>query len=695
MVTFILMSLVVPSYAVDRERELIVGEEVSLAAKVFNGNGIEVKEDVFLYSSKPSVIEVNDGTIKALGEGRAEVIASYLSEGVTQEKRIKYIVKPSVKDLELSLNRSLKVGESINLFQLINSNELNKDNYFKHLNFTTEGNQLKIEDDELTALSSGVGRVVVRTKNDKLYKTIDITVQSTVENVAFEKSALSIKVGESIQPTVVFQPEDAFLKDYVLVSGNPTIVKVGGKTITGVKSGNTQLTVLSKDGEKKATVNVKVSSMVRGIELIADQIVLTDQNKSEQLNYILRPKDDSVGIYNKEVIFMSTSPDILVSSEGVVTATGSDYGQVMVKTKDGNYTDVVRVISRVTPEKRVVKAPERPEDMHLINEKSEVYIGEKVPLNYTFEPPGTSVDLLRFFVDDEYNKNIVKENGQVYYVPSKVGRRRVEVKGPLGLYSHTNYQVKPSIIDFKINYDGPVDYKNNPTLKVGQSFKLDYAIDLIDEAFNQGEQLVRWFVVGDRAEISDDGTIKVLKPGHFTVKGITIDNRQSDQILINGVPASNAINIKSPLSFETGKFYEIPASVDLTDDLTYAIEQVYLKSKWLKYEYLHERSLLDKNELNNRPQHQKRYSLLKYLSEASVNEYVNITKLQQGITNRNFETIDVVTLVDNKIKGNLDGYAIVKIRSEKNKIEKNVVIYFDSPKRSIKIYDTANDFLIE
>lgn len=693
-VIFILMSLVVPSYAED-SRELIVGEEVTLNENIYNTSGLRVDADVLWYSSKPSIISVDKGIIEALKVGEAEVVVSYLSEGLTQEKRVKYIVKPSVKGLNLNFNRPLKVGETINLFELVDNIELNKENYLKHLEFTSENNQLKIEDNKLTAESSGIGRVLVKTKDGSLRKTIDITVLSTVESIAFDRNNLLLKVGEVIEPSVVFQPSNAFLKDYALVSGNPNIIKVDEKKIIGVKSGTTRLTAISKDGLKKATININVSSMVRGIELIEDQIILTDENNSAQLNYILRPKDEVEGIYNKEVVFTTTSPNIHVSSDGVVTASDTDYAQVMVRTKDGNYTDFVRVISRVTPKKTVASQKERPEDIHLVNEKSEVYVGEKVPLNYTFEPAGTSVDLLRFFVDDEYNKNIVEEDGQFYYIPSKAGRRLVEVKGPLGLYSHTNYQVKDSIKDFKIKYHGPVDYKNNPTLKVGQEFKLDYDLDLIDEAFDQGDQLVRWFVVGDRAEISEDGTIKVLKPGNFTVKGITIDNRKSDQILIQGVPASKEIDVRSPLYFETGMFHEVPVSVDLTDDLTYSIQQVYLKSKWLKYEYLNERSLLDQNELNNRTQHQKRYSLMKYLSESSLSEYVNITKLQQAITNRAFDPIEVVNIKDNMIKANVDGYAIVKIRSEQNKVEKNVIIYFNSPKRTIKIYDATNDFLIE
>lgn len=688
------MSLVVPSYAED-SRELIVGEEVTLNENIYNTSGLRVDADVLWYSSKPSIISVDKGIIEALKVGEAEVVVSYLSEGLTQEKRVKYIVKPSVKGLNLNFNRPLKVGETINLFELVDNIELNKENYLKHLEFTSENNQLKIEDNKLTAESSGIGRVLVKTKDGSLRKTIDITVLSTVESIAFDRNNLLLKVGEVIEPSVVFQPSNAFLKDYALVSGNPNIIKVDEKKIIGVKSGTTRLTAISKDGLKKATININVSSMVRGIELIEDQIILTDENNSAQLNYILRPKDEVEGIYNKEVVFTTTSPNIHVSSDGVVTASDTDYAQVMVRTKDGNYTDFVRVISRVTPKKTVASQKERPEDIHLVNEKSEVYVGEKVPLNYTFEPAGTSVDLLRFFVDDEYNKNIVEEDGQFYYIPSKAGRRLVEVKGPLGLYSHTNYQVKDSIKDFKIKYHGPVDYKNNPTLKVGQEFKLDYDLDLIDEAFDQGDQLVRWFVVGDRAEISEDGTIKVLKPGNFTVKGITIDNRKSDQILIQGVPASKEIDVRSPLYFETGMFHEVPVSVDLTDDLTYSIQQVYLKSKWLKYEYLNERSLLDQNELNNRTQHQKRYSLMKYLSESSLSEYVNITKLQQAITNRAFDPIEVVNIKDNMIKANVDGYAIVKIRSEQNKVEKNVIIYFNSPKRTIKIYDATNDFLIE
>ena len=47
------------------------------------------------------------------------------------------------------------------------------------------------------------------------------------------------------------------------------------------------------------------------------------------------------------------------------------------------------------------------------------------------------------------------------------------------------------------------------------------------------------------------------------------------------------------------------------------------------------------------------------------------------------------------IQGNLESYVILKIRSERNNLDKNIIVYFDSPKRIIKIYDETNDYLIE
>ena len=469
-ITFILMSLVVPSYAAERTRNLVVGEEVLLEANIYNELSLQVDADVLWYSTNPSTVEVSNGKIKVLKVGNVDIVASVLSEGKTIEKRVNYEVKHSVKVLELSFKRPLKVGESINLFQLINSSVLNQDNYLKHLDFTTIISPLKIEDDKVIGVSSGIGRVLASSKDGSLQKYIDLTVQSTVNGISFEKNVLSVNVGEKIEPSVLFEPSNAFLKDYTLLSGNSNIVKVNNKAIEGIKPGITRLTAISKDGQKETTINVNVSSMVRGVELIEDQIILTDENKSAQLNYILRAKDESEDIYNKGVIFMSTSPSIKVSANGLITAIDSGYAQVMIKTQDGNYRDFVRVISRVTPVKITVPVKERPEDIHLINEKNEVYIGEKVPLNYTFEPPGSSVDLLRFFVDDEYNKDIVKEEHQSYYIPSKIGRRLVEVKGPLGLYSHTNYQIKVSILDFKINYNVSIDEKGNQSFGIGFLF---------------------------------------------------------------------------------------------------------------------------------------------------------------------------------------------------------------------------------
>ena len=89
---FIFMNLAVPSYTLEETKTLIVGEVVSLKAKLQNKSEFEIDQDVLWCLSKPSIIEVNNENIKALEIGEEDITRNRAE--IYRSKRSTELIQP-------------------------------------------------------------------------------------------------------------------------------------------------------------------------------------------------------------------------------------------------------------------------------------------------------------------------------------------------------------------------------------------------------------------------------------------------------------------------------------------------------------------------------------------------------------------------------------------------------------------------
>ena len=123
----------------------------------------------------------------------------------------------------------------------------------------------------------------------KVQAKATVHVQQPVKKVTF-KDAPAVYVGESAQLSWKIEPADATNQAVSFRSANEGIVKVDkdGK-VTGVKAGETYVTVVTKDGSnRQARVKVKVFQHVTGVHM-KRSIAYIDVNTTSATTAILEP----------------------------------------------------------------------------------------------------------------------------------------------------------------------------------------------------------------------------------------------------------------------------------------------------------------------------------------------------------------------------------------------------------------------
>lgn len=144
------------------------------------------------------------------------------------------------------------------------------------------------------------------------------------EVISLEKSEYSLKVNETISLNVIFSPENTTEKDVEWVSGDNTIATVVNGQVTGVKKGETTISVISKvNSSVKAAASIIVLEDSTA-EVPVEKITISGNNTVElSKNISLTVKVYPENAKYSNIIFSSSDEKIAtVDNKGVVTGTG-------------------------------------------------------------------------------------------------------------------------------------------------------------------------------------------------------------------------------------------------------------------------------------------------------------------------------------------------------------------------------------
>ena len=261
------------------------GDSLLIDMKLFNGATL-INANFKIESDNTNVILVENNTIKAVGEGSANVICKAEYEGVTYKKQIvinvfkKLYITTNVSNLNLSL--STAVGEYVNEFD-ISPKVFDKGQIVENAqidySFDVDG-IVEVFDGVITSVKKGQTRVVISyTKDEYTVETyVDVTVHT--EQVNLENEILFS----------AFDTAENYLIDGKLVDGN--ILKV----IMAKQNGATQTTSTLKLSKAQYTTgyyDICIETDVAtyfGKVIIADKVIYT---KEELKNwpYYIRPSN--------------------------------------------------------------------------------------------------------------------------------------------------------------------------------------------------------------------------------------------------------------------------------------------------------------------------------------------------------------------------------------------------------------------
>ena len=251
-------------------------------------------------------------------------------------------VNNNIKVTQVTLNitdASMHVGDTLNLVaNVLPSTATNKTVTWDSSNKDVA----TVSNGKVTAIKAG--NVTIYAKADDgqkmalcMIKVLEKTVTNIpVNSITLNKTTLSLYTGDSESLIANVLPNDATDKTVIWTSSNPGVAVVSGGKVTAVKAGTTTINATTKDGGKKATCTVTVTTKiikVTSVSLSNISLSLLVGDVKTIRAYIL-PEEAT----NQNVTWTSSNPSVATVDNGKITAKSVGTTIVTVITVDGQKT---------------------------------------------------------------------------------------------------------------------------------------------------------------------------------------------------------------------------------------------------------------------------------------------------------------------------------------------------------------------
>ena len=493
-----------------REGTIKVGNTLKLTATVVPS---DASNKILIWESTDTAIAtVNSGLVTAHKPGNVTIKA--ISEDGGHTGTCEITVLPNTISVEkVTLNetvKTIKIGESLVLRETIEpSNATNKKVTWQSSN--TEIANVT-ESGIVTGLKQGVVTITVTTDDGNKKATCQVTVESdvapviSVTGVSLNESSKTIKIGETLTLIQTVTPQNATNKNIIWASSNENVATVVGGKVTAISEGETTITVITVDGNKKATCAVKVEKNV----INAERVELDKENLTLKINttQLLTATVFPENATDKEVTWTTLNAEIAkVSETGYVTGVKAGIATITVTTKDGGFTDTCKVT--VTEENiRVNK-------VSLNEENKKIKKGETFTLVETIEPSNATNKNVTW---TSSNEDVATVLGGVV-TAFKPGTTTITVKTADGNKTATCIITVENDV---INVTGVKLDKENEELQVGEIIILKQTV-LPENATNKN---VAWETSNAEIATVENGKVTALKEGTVVITVKTVDGNK-------------------------------------------------------------------------------------------------------------------------------------------------------------------------
>ena len=186
----------------------------------------------------------------------------------------------------------------------------------------------------VVAIAEGTSTITA-TAGGKLGSCVVTVSKGVVEvsSINFDKTGVSLKVGETVTLTATVKPDDATDKTVTWSTSDASVATVSDGVVTAIKLGSA--TIRAKAGDKEATCAITVEATpVSSITLDRTSASLKVGEKVT-ITATVKPDDAT----DKSVTWSSSNTSVAtVSSSGIVTAIKAGSATITVNTNDGGKT---------------------------------------------------------------------------------------------------------------------------------------------------------------------------------------------------------------------------------------------------------------------------------------------------------------------------------------------------------------------
>ncbi|HBM80518.1 MAG TPA: hypothetical protein DD426_06745, partial [Clostridiaceae bacterium] len=161
-----------------------------------------------------------------------------------------------------------------------------------------------------------------------------------LQSINFQNASISMQPGETIEPPIIYTPEDATNKNITLASSNQEAVRIEDGKLVAISRGASIVTAWPEDisagaGKKELYVRVGDEEVpVAGISLDKEKITLT-QGETYMLNTIFEPGNTT----SVDVKWTSSNTSVATIDSGLVKTFEPGTARITVTTDEGGFAD--------------------------------------------------------------------------------------------------------------------------------------------------------------------------------------------------------------------------------------------------------------------------------------------------------------------------------------------------------------------
>lgn len=253
----------------------------------------------------------------------------------------------------------------------------------KKVTLTAEnGDLVQIKGNSVTGLQPGETVLTIASQEDpSALAQYRVAVIQQVTRVKLTSPAKSVAVGETLQLTAAFQPENATRPQVTWTSGDERIATVDAEgRVTGVKRGTARIIATATDGSGVRTnISLQVAQGAEQITLDRGEVTV-DVKRNAVLKATVLPKDTN----DKKVIWSSSDESVAtVNNQGRVT--GVSLGECEI---------ICTSASSGSVEARATVHVQQPVQKIVFGEAPAVFVNESAQLTWQVEPANASNPVL-------------------------------------------------------------------------------------------------------------------------------------------------------------------------------------------------------------------------------------------------------------------------------------------------------------